>query len=223
LGGFNVINIYKDGKYLDSRSISYEGLPSGYFIMPKFHVYKGALFVKVVKTELEVNRPNYFMAKFELEHKEYKFKKMLSFTLPDINKNVGYVFTDLSFSGKYFVNPISNLLYDLESEKSVMLNIPVNERFVYSDLVSGFKGVKIVILHINIQYPNLIILYKSTDKSGKVTLTLLNYNLDQEHIEGEIKVPEEQYMFLNSDLSKFGYYLWLQPNDNHNLVYKKLF
>lgn len=224
LGGFFSINIYKDGKYIDSRSISNEYIPRGYMIIPKFHVYNGSLYVKVVKERLEADDPNYFLAKFELENGVYKFKKMLSFVLPAINNDVGYVFTDLKFSGKYFVNPISNLLYDLGSEQSVALNIPVNEKFVYADLVSGFKGVNIIISDVNVQFPNVLIKYFSTDVTGRTTNVLLNYNLQNKNIEGKVQMPEDRSMFLTPDLSRFGYYIWLPEKGNYGqMVYKKLF
>lgn len=224
LGGFSAINIYKDGTYLSSRAINKEQLPSGYTTIPRFHVYNNSMYIIVVKDHLETNNPNYFLAKFELENGAYQYKKMLNFTVPAINKDVGYSFLDLNFSGKYFMNSISNILYDLETEESVDLNIPVNKKFEFSDLISNGKGVNIVISNFNVQYPNLLITYFSKDIKGAATNVILNYNLQNKNIVGKIQMPMNSSMFLKPDLSKFGYFLWMPEEGNYDkLVYKKLF
>lgn len=224
LGGFFAINTYKDGVYKGSRALSNEHLPIGYTVLPEFHVHNNILYAKVVKDHIEAINPNYFLAAFELKNGVYIFKKMLHFMVPGINKNVGYQFVNLKFSGKYCMNSISNILYDLETEQSIALDIPVNEKFEFAQLINSFKGTNIVINAIDAKYPNLLITYFSKDEKGKATNIILNYNLPGENIVGKIKLPDDQANFFESDLSKFGYFLWISEKDNYNkLIYKKLF
>lgn len=224
LGGFSAINIYKDGSYLESRAVSKEQLPTGYNIIPKFHIYNNNMFMLVVKDRLESDKPNHFLAKFSLENGTYHFEKMLPFTVPAINKNVGYRYIDLSFSGRYFMTSISNILYDLETEQSLALNIPVNKEYEFAHLINSSKSVPITIKDIFVQYPSALISYYSTDENGVTTNIILNYNLQDKNVIGRIQMPADQSRFLKPDLSHFGYFLWMPEEDkNDYFVYKKLF
>lgn len=224
LGGFSAVNIYKDGNYLESRAVSKEYLPPGYNIIPRFHMYQNNMYLLVVKDRLETDKPNYFLAKFALESGIYQFKKMLPFTVPAINKNVGYRYLDLSFSGRYFMTSISNILYDLETEQSVDLNIPVNKEYEFAHLLNNDKNINITINDIVVQYPNLIISYYSTDENGITTNIIMDYNLQVKNIVGKIQMPQDQSRFIKPDLSRFGYFLWMPEKDkNDYIICKKLF
>lgn len=224
LGGFFSINIYKDGIYLGARSINNEKLPAGYSVIPTFHVYNNEMYIEVVKNQLETDKPNYFLAQFELNGNTYQFKKLLNFTVPQINKNVGYSFLDLKFSGRYFMTAISNILYDLETEQSLELNIPINKDFQFAHLINNCKGVDILVRDINAEYPNLLISYFSKDEKGMATNVILNYNMQNKNTVGKIQMPMDHSRYIKSDLSRFGYFLWMPEKDNNNyVVYKKLF
>lgn len=224
LGGFSAINIYKNGHYITSRAIDPEGLPPGYSIIPRFQLYNNAMYILIVKSRLEADKPNYFLAKFMLKDEAYQFEKMLPFKVPAINKNVGYRYIDLSFSGRYLMTSISNTLYDLETEQSVDLNIPVNKVYEFSHLLNNDKGIDIIVNDIVAQYPNLLISYNSTDLNGTVTNIILNYNLENKMIVGKVQMPMDDSRFLNPDLSRFGYFLWMPEKDKSDyFIYKKLF
>ncbi|MCY1518412.1 hypothetical protein D9M68_531320 [compost metagenome] len=224
LGGFFSINIYKDGVYLESRGISSKQLPPGYSTIPVFHQYNNDMYLEVVKNQLETGLPNHFLAKFELENKVYKFKKLLNFTVPLVHKDVGYSFLELKFSGRYFMTSIANILYDLETEQSVTLNIPVNEKFEFTELINSFKGTNIVIKDIQAQYPYLLISYFSKDEKGVATNVILNYNMQNKNITGKIQMPMDDSRFIKPDLSRFGYFLWMPEKDkNDYVICKKLF
>lgn len=224
LGGFFSINIYKDGVYLESRGISSEHLPPGYSVIPIFHIYNNDIYIKVVKNQLESDKPNHFLAKFELENKVYKFKKLLNFTVPLVHKDVGYSFLELKFSGRYFMTSIANILYDLETEQSVALNIPKNEKFEFAQLINNCKGVHVLVKDINVQYPHVLISYFSKDIKGHTTNVILNYNIQNENITGKIQMPMDDSRFIKPDLSRFGYFLWMPEKDkNDYIICKKLF
>lgn len=224
LRSFYTMNLYKDGVYCGSRAISDERLPDDYYILPKFHIYNNAAYFTVVKLKLDTDKPNYFLARFELENGTYQFQKFLRFTMPQIQKEVGYQFLELRFSGKYFMNAITNILYDLETGQSSTLSIPVNEHFGYANLMSNYKGVNILMWNINMEYPNLLITYFSKDENGQSKNTLLKYNIEHRNIEGEIQFPESNSRFMRSDCTRFGYFLWVPEKDNNDyLVYKKMF
>ncbi|MNS66331.1 hypothetical protein D3C72_995410 [compost metagenome] len=224
LRSFYTMNLYKDGVYCGSRAISDERLPDDYYILPKFHIYNNAAYFAVVKMKLDKDKANYFLAKFELENGTYQFKKFLHFKVPPIHKEVGYQFIDLRFSDKYCMTTIGNILYDLETEQATSLFIPVNERFGFSDLMNNCKGVNILIDHIKVQYPKLLITFCSYDANGTATNKILNYNIENNTVEGRFQIPQVHSRFINSDNSRFGYFLWVPEKDNNDyLVYKKLF
>ena len=224
LGGFSAMNIYKDGHYVTSRAIDPRGLPPGYSIIPKFQLYNNTMYLLVVKSRLDAEKPNYFLAKFMLQNETYQFEKMLPFTVPPINKNVGYRYLDLIFSGRYLMTSISNTLYDLETEQSVDLNIPVNKVYEFAHLLNNDKGIDITVNDIAVQYPHLLISYYSTDLDGVTTNIILNYNLQDKMIVGKIQMPMNRSRFLNPDLSHFGYFLWMPEEDKDDyFMYKKLF
>lgn len=224
LGGFLAINVYKDGNYLSSRAVNSKLMPKEYTIIPKFHIYRNALYVIAVKNQMETNKPNNFLAKFEFENGEYQFRKLLNFTIPPINNEVGYQYLELKFSDQFCMTSISNVLYDLEAEQSVALNIPTNDAIGFADLMNNLKGVNIVIKDIETQYPNLLISYFSKDRKGAVINKVLNYNLVLKNVTGKFQIPEDNSRYFKPDHSKFGYFFWMpEKNNNDYLVYKKLF
>jgi hypothetical protein len=224
LGGFMIMNIYKDGKYLSARSFSRDSFPIKYTFLPHFHLYNNKLYIKLVKENMEADKPNYFLGMFELEGGVYKFKKLLNFTVPAIHNDVGYTFLELKFSGKYLMTSISNELFNLESEQIETLNIPVNKKFELNNLLNNLKGVDVLIDNIHVRYPNILITYLSKDNNGVGINTILNYDLEIKNIVGKIQMPLDNSRFLKPDLSKFGYFMWTPKNGvNDYLIYKKLY
>lgn len=224
LGGFMILNIYKDGIYSGSRSISKEGVPDIYSFLPHFYIYNNKLYIELVKEKIETDKPNYFLGMFELENGVYQFRKMLSFTVPAIHNDVGYSFLELKFSGKYFMTSISNILFNLETEQMEPLNIPINKKFVFQNLINNLKGVDIVIDNINVQYPNLLITYFYKDDKGIGNNVVLQYNMEAKNITGRIKFPLDNPRFIKPDLTHFGYFIWVPEKGNNDyLIYKKLY
>ncbi|MNX67418.1 hypothetical protein D3C86_985440 [compost metagenome] len=223
LRSFYTLNIYKNGVYCGSHEISNAGLPEDYYIIPRFHIYNNTAYFSVVKLNLDKDKPNYFLAKFELENGVYRFKGFLKFTVPSIHKEVGYKYVDLKFSGKYCMTSIANILYDLETEQYTSLSIPVNERFGFDHIMNNSKGVNILVKNINVEYPNLLITYFSKDENGKSKNIILKYNIEHRNIEGKIQFPESNSRFMHPDCTRFGYFLWVPEKDNDYLVYKKMF
>ncbi|OJV54446.1 MAG: hypothetical protein BGO31_09790 [Bacteroidetes bacterium 43-16] len=224
LGGFISINIYKGGIYAATRPINSERIPIEYSIIPKFHVYKNRLYIEVVKNQLASNKPNYFLAEFELKNGAYQYKELLNFVVPSINNEVGYQYLELRFSDRFFMTSISNLLYDFETGQSIPLNIPLNETFGFADLMNNLKGVNIIIKDIEAKYPNLLISYFSKDENGSVTNRVLNYDLSIKNIVGKFEIPEENARFFKPVPSRFGCFFWMpEKNNNDYMIYKKLF
>jgi hypothetical protein len=119
---------------------------------------------------------------------------------------------------------IANILYDLETEQSVALNIPKNEKFEFAQLINNCKGVHVLVKDINVQYPHVLISYFSKDIKGHTTNVILNYNIQNENITGKIQMPMDDSRFIKPDLSRFGYFLWMPEKDNNDyLIYKQLF
>ena len=90
--------------------------------------------------------------------------------------------------------------------------------------MNSFKGVKILVDNIDVQYPHLVITYYDIDGNGKGYNVLLHYNLENRNIEGKIQFPLEKSRFIRSDCSRFGYFFWMPEKDkNDYIIYKKLF
>lgn len=223
LGGFKILNIYKDGNYLTGRTIDEIGIPSGYFPTQHFHIFKEKLYIKMVREHLRTDSPNYFIGVFELKDSSYKFSKLLSFNLPDIHNDVGYSFVELKFSDKYFMTSISNLLFNIETEQIDSLNIPVNSKVEIADLIANLRGVNIVIDNIEIKNQFINIVFYSKDKNANGNVIAIKYDLSLKKVVGKRTFSLENTRFVKPDNTKFGYYFWTpQKGKNEFLYYGKL-
>ena len=223
LGVFTTINIYKDGKYLFSRSVDKSKVPEDYYVLPFFHRYGNAMYFVTMKSSASNEKANHFLAKFVQKGNSYVFDRFLGFTLPPISKEVGYQFMEIKFSKNYCMHSLSNNLYDLEEEKVVPLNIPQNEAFTLNNLTDKSRNLNVLLRDFSIELPHVLLSYYSRI-DGKEWSAILKYDVQQRGVVEKVVIPHAYSRFIKPDQTKFGYFIWTPEKDNNDkLVYKKVF
>lgn len=222
VGGFEVINIYKNGEYVSSRTINKSQLPPNYNIVHHFNIVQESLFLTLYKSEFEKNQPNYLIASFSLKHNTYSLEKIWSFQLSPVNNSIGYLFTEPSFSNNYIISALSNELFNIQNNQSELLNIPTNKGEIqYQQLVQDLAGIHIIILEIQDKDSYLLIKYASHDTKNKEQY-IIKYDLNYKNIVGKYKCKESIEKYITLDKTNFGY-CFVPVEKTNTILYKRIF